>query len=92
MSFRVGAFLYFWCQIWGYSLFSVSEGDSPKTFLYSIANSPAFLMAVLKEEKLVVTLKGKSRAHEYQGSDEFMVAVNKSAQSDIELKAEVGTD
>ena len=36
------------------------------------ANSPAFLMAVLKEEMIVVTLKGKHRSHEYQGSDEFL--------------------
>jgi hypothetical protein len=56
------------------------------------ANSPAFLMAILKEEKLVVTLKGKSRAHEYQGDTEFLEGVNKLIADDIDLKVEVSTD
>jgi len=36
------------------------------------ANSPAFLMALLKEEGIIMTLKGKHRSHEYQDNDEFL--------------------
>lgn len=56
------------------------------------ANSPAFLMAILKEEKIVVTLKGKHRSHEYQGSDEFIEDMNKMITDGIDLKVEVDTD
>jgi len=73
--------------------------DSPLTsfalnglFTGKSANSPAFLMAILKEEKLVVTLKGKHRSHEYQGSDEFLEEVNKLIADGIDLKVEVNTD
>lgn len=56
------------------------------------ANSPAFLMAVLKEEGVVMTLKGKFRSHEYQGIDDFIEGVNKLVQSGIDLNTEVTTD
>jgi hypothetical protein len=53
------------------------------------ANSPAFLMAILKEEKLVVTLKGKHRSHEYQGSDEFVEDMNKLISDGVDLKVDI---
>jgi len=53
--------------------------DSPLTsfalnglFKGRSANSPAFLMALLKEEGIIMTLKGKHRSHEYQDNDEFL--------------------
>jgi type IV secretory pathway VirD2 relaxase len=49
-------------------------------------------MAVLKEEKIVATLKGKHRSHEYQGSDEFLESMNKLIADGIDLKAEVTSD
>jgi len=73
--------------------------DSPLTsfalnglFTGKSANSPAFLMAILKEEKLVATIKGKHRSHEYQGSDEFVSDMNKLMADAIDLKVEVDTD
>ena len=56
------------------------------------ANSPAFLMAILKSEKIVATIKGKNRSHEYQGSDEFTSDMNKLITDGINLKVEVDTD
>jgi len=55
-------------------------------------NSPAFLMAILKEEMIVVTLKGKHRSHEYQGGDEFIDGMNKLTADGVDLKVEVTTD
>lgn len=73
--------------------------DSPLTsfalnnlFTGKSANSPAFMMAILKEEKLVATLKGKSRAHEYQGDTEFLEGMNKLIIGGVDLKATVDTD
>jgi hypothetical protein len=56
------------------------------------ANSPAFLMAILKEEGIVMTLKGKHRNHEYQGDTEFNDAMNKLITDGVNLKVEVVTD
>lgn len=56
------------------------------------ANSPAFMMAILKEEGIIVTLKGKSRAHEYVEPTEFLDAMNKLAADGIDLKVETTTD
>jgi len=56
------------------------------------ANSPAFMMAILKEEKIVMTLKKKSRSHEYQGSDDFLKGMNKLIAEGVDLKVEVDTD
>ena len=73
--------------------------DSPLTsfalndlFKGRSANSPAFLMAILKEEKIVVTLKGKHRSHEYQGSDEFVEVMNELIADGVDMKVEVDTD
>ena len=52
------------------------------------ANSPAFLMAILKEEGIVATLKGKHRSHEYIEPVEFMVEMDKLIQSGVSLEAE----
>ena len=41
------------------------------------ANTPAFLLAVLKHEGLVQLSKDKLRFHEYVGSDKFMDEVKK---------------
>ncbi|PHS23655.1 MAG: hypothetical protein COA83_09530 [Methylophaga sp.] len=69
--------------------------DSPLTsfalndlFTGKSANSPAFIMAILKEESIVVTLKGKHRSHEYQGSEEFVVEMNKLIADGIDLKVD----
>jgi len=56
------------------------------------ANSPAFLMAILKEEGIVMTLKNKSRSHEYQGGDEFVAEMNTLIADGVDLKVEVTTD
>jgi len=73
--------------------------DSPLTsfalndlFKGRSANSPAFLMAILKEEMIVVTLKGKHRSHEYQGSDEFLDGVSKLIIDGVDLKVVIDTD
>lgn len=79
--------------------FEVWPVDSPLTsfalnglFKGRSANSPAFLMAILKSEKLVVTIKGKHRSHEYQGSDEVLEDMNKLIADGVDLKVEVTTE
>jgi len=49
-------------------------------------------MATLKEEKLVATIKGKHRSHEYQGSDEFVTEMNGLIADGVDMKVEVDTD
>jgi hypothetical protein len=56
------------------------------------ANSPAFLMAILKEEGIIMTLKGKHRNYEYQGDTEFLDIMNRLMADGVDLKVEVDTD
>jgi len=53
------------------------------------ANSPAFLLAALKEEGIVATLKGKRRNHEYLEPTGFTEEMNKLMQSGVSLKPRV---
>jgi hypothetical protein len=81
------------------SAFDLCDVDLPLTsfalnglFTGKSANSPAFLMAILKEEGIVMTLKNKHRSHEYQGDTEFIESMNKLIVDDVDLEVEVNTD
>jgi hypothetical protein len=52
------------------------------------ANTPAFLLAVLKQEGLVQLSKDKQRCHEYIGTDKFMTEIKKLINSAVDLKVE----
>jgi hypothetical protein len=56
------------------------------------ANSPAFLLAALKEEGIVATLKGKRRNHEHLEPSEFIDDMNKLIKSGVSLYSEVDTN
>jgi len=49
-------------------------------------------MVNLKEEKIVVTLKGKHQRHEYQGGDVFVNGMSKLMVYISSFKVEVTTD
>ena len=50
-------------------------------------NTPAFLMAVLKNEGLIRNFEGKIRGYEILDSTPFMDEVNELIASDVDLKA-----
>ena len=52
-------------------------------------NTPAFLLAALAHEKLLVPIKGKKRSHEPVGSDEFTAKVKKMTSSSKTAKKKV---
>lgn len=56
------------------------------------ANSPAFLMAILKEEGIIATLKGKHRTHEYIEPTEFLEVMSKLISDEVHLNVEVATN
>tara|TARA_R110002111_G_scaffold55408_7_gene95269 strand:+ start:180 stop:644 length:465 start_codon:yes stop_codon:yes gene_type:complete len=56
-------------SITSFTLWSLLKGKS--------SNTSAFILAALKEEGIVSTLKGKRRNHEYIEPVEFMQAMNK---------------
>jgi len=70
--------------ITSFTLWNLLKGKS--------SNTSAFLLAVLKEEGIVATLKGKRHNHEYIESTEFLEAVNKLIQSTVDLELEVNTN
>lgn len=53
------------------------------------ANSPAFLLAALREEGIVATLKGKRRNHEYLEPTGFIEEMRKLIESGVSLKPKV---
>ena len=61
-------------------------------FIGRSANTSAFLLAALKEEKIVATLKGQRRNHEYIEPVEFFEAMNKLIADGVNLNAKVGTN
>ena len=62
-----------------YPLINLYQGKS--------TNTPAFLMAVLKNEGLVRNLEGKIRGYEILDSKPFMDEMNALMASDVDLKA-----
>jgi hypothetical protein len=54
-------------------------------------NTPAFLLAVLKHEKLLQPMKGKKRIHETIDPRAFLAKVNKLMASTVNLKPQKTT-
>lgn len=71
-------------SITSFTLWSLLKGKS--------ANTSAFILATLKEEGIVATLKGKRRNHEYIEPVEFLAEMNKLIADDINLNTEVATN
>jgi hypothetical protein len=70
--------------ITSFTLWSLLKGKS--------SNTSAFILAALKHEGIVATLKGKRRNHEYIEPVEFIETMNKLMQSDVNLNSEVDTN
>lgn len=49
-------------------------------------NTPAFLLAVLAQEKLVRPIRGKKREHEIMGASGFIAKVEKLIASNVDVK------
>ena len=64
--------------ITSYLLYRLFKGKS--------VNTPAFLLAALRNEALVQPLKGKQRTHELMDPDGFLTKTNKLIASTVSLK------
>jgi hypothetical protein len=67
--------------ITSFTLWSLLKGKS--------SNTSAFILAALKHEGIVATLKGKRRNHEYIEPVEFLAEMDKLITSDVSLQADV---
>jgi len=70
--------------ITSFTLWSLLKGKS--------SNTSAFILAALKHEGIVSTLKGKRRNHEYIEPVEFLEAMNKLIANGVNLNAKVDTN
>jgi len=70
--------------ITSFTLWSLLKGKS--------SNTSAFILAALKHEGIVATLKGKRRNHEYIEPVEFLEAMNKLITDGVSLNAKVDTN
>jgi hypothetical protein len=71
-------------SITSFTLWSLLKGKS--------SNTSAFILAALKQEGIVATLKGKQRNHEYIEPVEFFEAMNKLITDKVDLNIEVATN
>ena len=71
-------------SITSFTLWSLLKGKS--------ANTSAFILAALKEEGIVSTLKGKRRNHEYIEPVEFLAEMDKLIDDGVDLNTEVATN
>jgi len=70
--------------ITSFTLWSLLKGKS--------SNTSAFILAALKHEGIVATLKGKRRNHEYVEPVDFINAMNKLITDGVSLNAKVDTN
>lgn len=70
--------------ITSFTLWSLLKGKS--------SNTSAFIIAALKHEGIVATLKGKRRNHEYIEPVEFLEAINKLMTDGVNLNPKVDTN